>query len=82
MPHLLAYVDKFAHARTRDEAKQEMRKTQARWVAFRDSACAAEAAMMFLRSARTREGYTSQCLHQMTAQRLKELKERFPLAKP
>jgi uncharacterized protein YecT (DUF1311 family) len=77
MPRILAYIENFAHPTTREEAKTEIVQAQARWLMFRDSACKAEAAMMFLRSARTREGYTSGCLLHMTNQRLKELRDQF-----
>ena len=76
-PRILAYIEHFAHPTTREEAKTEIVEAQARWLMFRDSACKAEAAMMWLRSARTREGYTSGCLLHMTNQRLKELRDRF-----
>ena len=51
VPSVLAHIDRFAHPTTREVAKAEFAEAQRRWLAFRDRACKAEAALMFLRSA-------------------------------
>jgi uncharacterized protein YecT (DUF1311 family) len=77
MPQALAFIDRFAAEATRETAKAELVQAQRHWIEFRDSTCKAEAAMAYLRSARTTEGFTASCLQTMTRQRLGELKKRF-----
>ena len=82
VPNILADIDRFAHPSTREAARAGFTEAQRLWLAFRDSACQAEAARMFLRSARTTAGYTSGCLLQMSSERLQELQQRFVGARP
>jgi uncharacterized protein YecT (DUF1311 family) len=79
MPQALAFIDRFATAATRETAKSALVEAQQHWLFFRDAACKAEAAAFYMRSARTTPGYTAQCLHEMTKQRVEDLKRRFLL---
>jgi uncharacterized protein YecT (DUF1311 family) len=79
MPQALAFIDSFAAGGSREIAKSGLAEAQRHWTLFRDAACKAEAATFYLRSARTTAGYTARCLHDMTIQRLEDLKRRFLL---
>jgi uncharacterized protein YecT (DUF1311 family) len=77
MPQIFAFIDRFAIEQNRETAKSALAEAQRHWAAFRDAACKAEAATYYLRSARTTEGYTAQCLYLMTMARLEELKKGY-----
>jgi uncharacterized protein YecT (DUF1311 family) len=75
----LAKIDSFAHPNTRQEAKQSLNQAQQLWRQTREVDCQAESAFVWLRSARTRQGYTAACMHQLTVRRIAELKARYLL---
>jgi uncharacterized protein YecT (DUF1311 family) len=72
-------IEGFAHATTREEAKEQLLEAQRLWTQTRDLDCRAESAFMWLRSARTREGYTAACRHRRTHARAVELSKRYLL---
>lgn len=76
---VLVRIDAFAHASTRQEAKDKFAEAQRTWAALRDLDCQAESAFQWLRSARTREGYTASCKQALTAARIMELRRRYLL---
>jgi uncharacterized protein YecT (DUF1311 family) len=76
----LAEVDRFAHSDTRQEAKERLNQAQQLWSQTRQLDCQAESALMWLRSARTRRGYTASCMHDLTVRRISELKKRYRLS--
>lgn len=63
------YADRVAEARSRFLA------AQAEWQRFRESECAAHAAVAILISARTPEGLTAACLYELTERRIKDIAE-------
>jgi uncharacterized protein YecT (DUF1311 family) len=75
----LAKIDSFAHPDTRQEAKERLHQAQRLWEQTREADCQAESAFMWLRSARTREGYTAACMHGLTVRRIAELRKRYLL---
>jgi Lysozyme inhibitor LprI len=72
-------IDSFAHPDTRQEAKERFDQAQRLWVQTREADCQAESAFVWLRSARTRQGYTAACMRDLTAGRVVELKKRYLL---
>jgi uncharacterized protein YecT (DUF1311 family) len=76
MPLVLAAIYRHATDETREAAK--FAQAQQNWIAFRDSTCKSEAAILYHVSARTTEGITADCLLRMTRQRLDELRNRWP----
>jgi uncharacterized protein YecT (DUF1311 family) len=54
---------------------------QRHWVNFRDSNCRSEAARLFMRSARTKNGLLSSCLDRLTRQRIQDLTKESQLEK-
>lgn len=76
---VLAQIDHFAHASTKAEAKDKFAEAQRAWALLRDLDCQAESANMWLRSARTREGYTAGCKYALTVARITELRRRYLL---
>jgi uncharacterized protein YecT (DUF1311 family) len=75
----VAKIDSFAHPDTRQEAKERFDQAQRLWVQTREADCQAESAFVWLRSARTRQGYTAACMRDLTAGRVVELKKRYLL---
>lgn len=73
----LAKIDSFAHPDTRQEAKERFKQAQRLWKQMREADCQAVSAFLWLRSARTRQGYTAACMRDLTAQRIVELKRRY-----
>jgi uncharacterized protein YecT (DUF1311 family) len=70
-------IDQFAHPSTRQEAKDALVQGQQAWVTLRALDCQAESALMWLRSARTRVGYTASCVQTLTSERIGTLKHRY-----
>jgi uncharacterized protein YecT (DUF1311 family) len=75
----LRRIEGFAHPDTRQEARDQLLEAQRLWTQTRDFDCRAESAFMWLRSARTRAGYTAGCRHRLTAARAVELRKRYLL---
>jgi uncharacterized protein YecT (DUF1311 family) len=72
-------IDRFAHPDTRQEAGDALFAAHSLWVEMRAADCRADSALMWLRSARTREGYTAACMHAVTLRRIGEIKRRYHL---
>ena len=72
-------IDSFAHPDTREEAKERLNQAHQLWRQTREVDCQAESALMWLRSARTRQGYTASCMYELTVRRGDELKRRYRL---
>ena len=75
----LQKIDQFAHPDTKQEAKDALAQAQRAWVTLRALDCRAESALMWLRSARTRAGYTASCMQMLTVERIDSLKRRYLL---
>jgi uncharacterized protein YecT (DUF1311 family) len=75
----LRRIEGFAHPDTRQEAKDQLLEAQRLWMQTRDLDCRAESAFMWLRSARTRAGYTAACRRRLTSARAVELSKRYLL---
>lgn len=75
----IAHIESFAHPDTKQEAKDKLLEGQRAWALSRDLDCQAESALVWLRSARTREGNTASCLRRLTVQRIEALRERYLL---
>ena len=75
----LRRIEGFAHPDTRQEARDQLFEAQRLWTQTRDLDCRAESAFMWLRSARTRAGYTASCRHRLTDARAVELRKRYLL---
>ncbi len=75
----LTAIDSFAHPNTLQEAKERLTQGHRLWGQRREVDCQAESAFVWLRSARTREGYTSVCMRDLTVRRIAELKKRYLL---
>lgn len=77
VPAVLARIGQFAHPDTRAGSQGQFRlgTPHLDFVAALD--CQAQSAFVWLRSARTREGYTAICLHALTAARIETLKRRY-----
>ena len=75
----LAKIDSFAHPDTRQEAMERFNQAQRLWEQMREADCQAESAFVWLRSARTRQGYTAACIRDLTDRRVVEIKRRYLL---
>jgi uncharacterized protein YecT (DUF1311 family) len=74
-----AKIEAFAHPDTRKEAKDSLEQAHSLWKQLREKDCQAESALMWLRSARTRKGYTAACLNDSVIKRIAEIKKRYHL---
>jgi uncharacterized protein YecT (DUF1311 family) len=72
-------IEKFAHPDARQEAGNALAESQRAFAASRDADCRAEAAFMYLRTAKTRESYTASCIYSLTELRIARLKQRYLL---
>jgi uncharacterized protein YecT (DUF1311 family) len=75
----LAGIDGFASPETRQEAKDTLTAAHSNWVSLRALDCQSESAFSWLRSARTRAGFTASCMRRLTEKRIAELKDRYLL---
>src|SRR5439155_20687541 len=72
-------IERFAHPDVRQEAKEALAESQRAFMASREADCRAEAAFMYLRTAKTRESFTISCLYSLTELRIARLKQRYLL---
>jgi uncharacterized protein YecT (DUF1311 family) len=72
-------IEKFAHPDARQEAKDALAESHRAFVASREADCRAEAAFMYLRTARTRESYTAACMFFLTELRIARIRQRYLL---
>ena len=63
-------IEKFAHPNARQEAKDALADSHRAFVTSREADCRAEAAFMYLRTARTRGSYTASCMYYLTELRI------------
>jgi uncharacterized protein YecT (DUF1311 family) len=75
----LEQIDTFATPETRQEAKEQLNRAQQLWADMRAADCQSESAFFWLRSARSRKGYTASCLYLQTTDRIVEIKKRYLL---
>ncbi len=73
----LARIDEFAHQDTRQEARDALTEAHRNWISLRALDCQSALAFYWLRSARTRQGFTASCMHALTVERMAELKRRY-----
>jgi uncharacterized protein YecT (DUF1311 family) len=72
-------IERFAHPDARQEAKEALGESQRAFMASREADCRAEAAFMYLRTAKTRESFTISCMYSLTELRIARLKQRYLL---
>jgi uncharacterized protein YecT (DUF1311 family) len=72
-------IERFAHPDVRQEAKEALAESQRAFMASREADCRAEAAFMYLRTAKTRESFTISCMYALTELRIARLKQRYLL---
>jgi uncharacterized protein YecT (DUF1311 family) len=72
-------IERFAHPDARQEAKDALAESHRAFVVSREADCRAEAAFMWLRTARSRESYTAACMFFLTEGRIARLKQRYLL---
>ena len=74
-----AQIARFATKQTQEEAAARLREAQTLWMRLREADCRSEAAFVWMRSARTTEGYTASCMYTLATRRIGELKTRYLL---
>jgi len=72
-------IEKFAHPDARQEAKDGLADSQRAFVASREADCRAEAAFMYLRTARPRASYIASCMFFLTELRIARIRQRYLL---
>jgi uncharacterized protein YecT (DUF1311 family) len=72
-------IEKFAHPDARQEAKDALAESHRAFVASREADCRAEAAFMYLRTARARASYTASCMYYLTELRIARIRQRYLL---
>ena len=72
-------VEKFAHPDARQEGRDALAESHRAFVVSREADCRAEAAFMYLRTARSRESYTASCMYYLTELRIARIRQRYLL---
>jgi uncharacterized protein YecT (DUF1311 family) len=72
-------IEKFAHPDSRQEAKDALADSHRAFVASREADCRAEAAFMYLRTARTPGSYIASCMFFLTELRIARIRQRYLL---